>query len=113
MRGGNNLDSWKDIKIEGISKIEKCVAEFEIWEIGRTPYGKFKVKIFERANGKYTGFTNIQVKNQIDNSPEGGVGYGATISLALEDTLRYFMGMLNERKTITVDDFEWVDPDDF
>ena len=38
---------WKNIKIEGIANIEKCVGEFNVGELLKTPYSKFKVKIFE------------------------------------------------------------------
>lgn len=51
--------SWRDIKIQNIDAIEKCVAEFEItalrffeelYEYDIIHYGAFKVKIYERQN---------------------------------------------------------------
>jgi hypothetical protein len=107
------MEEWKNIKIEGIAKIEKYVAEFDVWELNKTPWGKFKVKIVESSNGKYTGYTNLQLKSISDASSEGGVGFGNTIEEALEDTIRYFLCMLNEREVLNKDDFECVDPYDF
>ncbi|MFU8648890.1 hypothetical protein ACNA06_16410 [Lysinibacillus sp. RSDA_15] len=49
--------SWRDIKIDSLDAIEKCVAEFEItalrffeeiFEENIIHYGAFKVKIYER-----------------------------------------------------------------
>ncbi len=45
------MRKWNDINIEGISGIDKLVAEFQIWEIASVPSGKFKVKIFENKKG--------------------------------------------------------------
>jgi len=107
------MDSWKKIQISGIARIEKCVAEFQVWELNNTPYGKFKVKVFERADGTFAGYTNIAIKNHTDNSCEFGVGFGESISAALEDTTRYFLEILKERKALSENDFEWADYTDF
>lgn len=106
------MGDWKNIKIEGIAGIEKCVAEFNVWELNKTPYGKFKVKIFENEDGKFTGYTNLQVKDAIGD-PCAGVGYGNTVEEALEDTIRYFLRMLNDKEFVKQNDFECVDPYDF
>ena len=37
---------WKDLKIDGVGAVEKCVAEFQVWMQPILPYGKMKVKIF-------------------------------------------------------------------
>ena len=41
------MEDWKNIKINGVAKINRFVDEFEVWEFNKIPYGKFKVKIFE------------------------------------------------------------------
>ena len=111
--GGEKMEDWRNVIIDGIARIEKCVGEFQIWELQKTPFGKFKVKIFERKDGSFAGFTNIGIKNLEDGSPENGVGFGRTISEALENTLKHFMEMLNQRKELFENDFEWAHPDDF
>ncbi|CUH94300.1 hypothetical protein P22_0366 [Propionispora sp. 2/2-37] len=106
------MEDWQKIKIDGVAFIEKCVAEFNVGELVKTPYSKFKVKIFERQNGTFIGFTNLQIKDK-DGCPYAGVGHGETIEKALEDTIRYFFEMLEKKDLLTPDDFECVDPYDF
>lgn len=105
---------WKNIVIKGISRIDKCVAEFDVWAIPYVPYAKFKVKVFEDCNGKFTGYTDLRLKNTIDGSPEGGIGYGHTIDEALEDTLKYFMDLFKHyERELLEEDFEYSNPSDF
>lgn len=108
--------SWKDIKIDHIDYIEKCVAEFEItaldffetvYEGDTIHYGSFKVKIYESQNTqpnigeneKFTGFTNLRLKDSLGfGGYEGGIGFGITIEQALEDTVRNFIGNIKDYK---------------
>ncbi|ENJ9654235.1 hypothetical protein CF065_07930 [Clostridium sporogenes] len=53
VEGSRRIIEWENIKIHGIGSIEKCVGEFNIAETLKTPYGKFKVKVYERQNGGY------------------------------------------------------------
>ncbi|WP_025683446.1 hypothetical protein [Paenibacillus maysiensis] len=110
---GGILEHWKNMNITGVARIEKCVAEFQVWELNKIPFGKFKVKVYERPDGTFAGFTNIQLKSLEDDSTESGVGFGKTISETLEDTVKYFMSMLNARDDLSKDDFDWSHPDDF
>ncbi|GKX66997.1 hypothetical protein [Inconstantimicrobium mannanitabidum] len=87
---------WKKLKIDGIASIEKCVAEFDIMEFIKTPYGKFKVKIYEKQNGKFCGYTNLKIRDE-DGCHFGAVGYGNTIEDALKDTIKDFKSMLEEK----------------
>ncbi len=107
------MDSWKKIKISGIAAIEQCVAEFNIWETEKTPYGKFKIKIFEKQDGSFIGISNIRIRNAYDGSPESAVGFGQTITEALNDTLEYFLKMLGDREDLAEEQFEWSDGTDF
>ncbi|MFZ3589954.1 hypothetical protein ACOI1C_11895 [Bacillus sp. DJP31] len=107
------MGNWKDINIQGIARIEKVVGEFIVWELDKTPYGKFKVKIIENLQGTFTGYPNIELKNKEDGSPEWVSGMGQTIDEALEDTLKCFLEMINEREELTEDNFEWSDRYDF
>lgn len=109
------MSRWKDIEIDGISNIERCVAEFNIWAIGIIPSGKFKVKIFEDQKERYTGYTNLAILN--NGSPDYCSGSGKSIEEALEDTVQYFMNQIIEQQKLlgelTDENFEWTDPDDF
>jgi hypothetical protein len=115
--GGIRMENWKKLDIDGIVDIEKCVAEFNVWELRKTPWGKFKVKIFENANGNFTGYTNLMLRDETeDHTPYGGVGHGNDIAGALEDTVYYFMKMINERMekgTLNEEDFEVAESYDF
>ena len=104
--------TWKNISIDGIAGIEKLVAEFNVKELKITPYGKYKVKIFERSNGKYIGYTNLQLKDE-DGCPYAGVGHGDDIESTLRDTINYFQKMITERKALKEEDFECADSFDF
>ena len=103
---------WKDIEIKHVVKIERLVDEFEVWELDKIPYGKFKVKIFETVNGQYIGRTNLMVKDKTDDFC-AGVGYGSTIEDALKDTILYFYSMIDELEEVSEELFAYVDVMDF
>jgi hypothetical protein len=104
--------SWRDLKLKGIARIEKCVAEFDIVELKKTPYSKFKVKIYEDTTGFFRGYTNLRIKDGTGDACSG-VGHGNTIEEALEDTVLYFLKMLDEKEAWMEDEFECADPYDF
>ena len=108
-----NLGNWKDIKIEGIT-IEKCVAEFKIFEQKYFPYSPFTIKIYEKVNGHFEGISDLQVEDSIGHF-YCSVGYGDTIEKALEDTILYFFEMTSRKKPgeWVVSDFQWIDRFDF
>ena len=106
------MDDWKKIKIDYIAKIDRFVDEFEVWEFDKIPYGKFKVKIFETADGKYEGKTNLRVKDKTDYFC-AGVGFGKNVAETLEDTIRYFYSLIDEVEDLTENSFDYVDPNDF
>lgn len=106
------MEEWKNIKIRGIARFEKCVAEFDVIELNKTPYSKFKVKIYEKSNGNFTGYTNLRIKDEFGDV-SGGAGYGKTIEEALEDTVLYFLKMLDKKDNWLEEDFECADSYDF
>ena len=103
---------WKDINIQGIGRIQKCVGEINIAETIKTPYGKFKIKIYEEQYGKYVGYTNLLLKDE-DGCALPGVGFGETVEEALKDTIEYFLDMINQKKDISDEDYECSDSFDF
>lgn len=106
----NNL--WRTIKIDGINAIEKCVGEYNIWEMEKTPYAKFKVKIYINVDLLYTGYTNLQVKDKLGDY-YCAVGHGKTEAEALEDTLQQFLKMLKYKDDWSETDFCCSDSFDF
>lgn len=105
------MESWKLVKLKGIAEIQKVISEFEIFS-DRVPYGKFKVKVIEKANGSFIGTPNIALKNS-DGIPEWVSGLGTTANEALEDCLKYFLESMMARNNLSESDFEWSAPEDF
>lgn len=87
---------WKKISIDKVGSIEKMVGEFEIWMPEMLPYAKMKIKVYEDRNGKYTGYTDVRIIRKFDGSPEGAVGWGNSVEEALENTINYFIEMVEE-----------------
>ncbi|MBW7473874.1 hypothetical protein K0T92_03885 [Paenibacillus oenotherae] len=109
------MDDWKSIKVVGVTKIERVVAEFNVWAIQKLPFPKFKVKIREISTGGFSGSTNVAVKGLLDNEPDWITGFGNTISESLEDTIKSFFETIEgmEEVSLSEDDFVWSDPHDF
>lgn len=108
------MDDWKQIEFCFFSKIEKCVAEFHIIDgLQKTPYGKFKVKIFEGVNGEYSGVTDIAVRDIEGGNLRNGSGRGSSVADTLEKTLISFSALLSERKEWKDSDFDWLQPEEF
>lgn len=101
-----------EVHVDGIARIEKCVGEYNVWELNKTPYAKFKVKVFVDSEGNYTGYTNLQV---VDNLGDYycAVGHGKTEQGALEDTIQELMKMLSRKDHWQESDFRCSDPFDF
>lgn len=107
---------WMKIRIEGIASIKKVVAEFIVEEHKYTPYGKFKVRILEKQNGTFVGYTNLLVIGE-DGYPSPEVGIGDTVEETLTDTVEIFLHQLvlkiNSKGNLGEDDFEYADSFDF
>ena len=52
---------WHDLKFSKVEKIEKCIAEYQVWMITLLPYGKVKIRIYEGQDRTYTGITDIHI----------------------------------------------------
>lgn len=98
--------------VEGIAKIEKCIGEYNIWELNKIPYAKFKIKIFMDSMGHFVGYSNLQVADALGDY-YCAVGHGETEHNALEDTIREFLKMLNRKEHWIESDFRCSDPFDF
>lgn len=109
------MEDWKNIKIDGVNKIEKVVAEFNIHVMEKLPFFKFKIKIRESSAGGYFGSPNVAVRSQIDHKPDWISGFGHSIDKALEDTIICFFKTLEDvdTKNLTEEDFVWSDVYDF
>lgn len=89
---------WTDIKtrIDEVSDIAKCMEEFTVWIQDILPYGKMKVKIIDKGERYYEGYTDVQIISKRDNHPKGAYSRGSTIEETLENTIREFLRLVEE-----------------
>lgn len=88
------------------------MGEYQVWELVKSPYAKFKVKVFESAEGSFTGYSNLQVADGLGDYV-CAVGYGRTESEALEDTIHEFLKMVGRKEQWSEDEFRCMDAFDF
>lgn len=104
--------SWKNLKIKGIPQIDKVLAEFQVWELEKTPWAKFRVKVIEEQNGEIFAITNLMYIDETGGE-NPGCAYGKTIEEALEKCIKNFLSYLPEDRELTEKDFTTSDPYDF
>ena len=103
---------FNKLPLQGIAKIEKLVGEYNVWELNKIPYGKFKIKIFVDSDNLYSGYTNIHIMDELGDF-YCEVGYGKTEVQALEDTISTFFKMVSRKEAWEESDFQYADPYDF
>ena len=107
------MTDWRRMRIDGLGPIERVVAVFRVGPpLERLPFPSFKVKVVERANGSFVAIPNVAVLAS-DGSPDWEAGLGRTIEEALEDALKRFVRILDERRPETDVDFAWSDSSEF
>lgn len=101
---------WKNTDIPYVQAIEKCVGEFEICISSLFPYGKCKVKIFEKQNGEYYGYSDIRIKNNANNAYDNIKCYGNTSDEVLDKLMEVFVKM-NEKypEGLDEDDIKYLE----
>lgn len=105
---------WKSLKLMyNVGEVEsKCVAEFNLSGRKNIPWERFKIKIFEKNNGNFYGYTNLQVYVDEDYA-ESGFGMGKTIEDTLIDTINDFFSKIHDGDNPLINNFEKKDPYDF
>ena len=103
---------WNDFKYKGIVKIERLVGEYNIWELEKSPYGKFKIKVFVDTSGSYSGYTNLQILDEMGDY-YCAVGHGKSEQEALKDTILEFFKMVSWKDEWKESDFQCSDSFDF
>lgn len=100
-------DMWKDIKHPDIVSIDKVVGEYNMWVLEKSPYGKFKIKIYEKAIGEFVGYSSLKVINP-EGRFDGAVGIGKTEEEALNDTLMKYFELVSWKNRCEESDFQYV-----
>jgi len=103
----------KNTEYLGIAKIEKIVAEYNVWDQHIKPHGKFKIKISQDIDSSfYWGHSNIQIMDG-NGSMEAAIGHGKTEEEALENTIMMFLELIGRKNEWEEKDFEYSDSFDF
>jgi hypothetical protein len=106
------MNDWKDIKIEGISRIERVAAKFQVWSVPKFPSTKMIVKITEDVSGMYHGSTNLGVRKKESKevlwAQASGDNIADVLSLTICEVLLYIEE--NNADKRSDDDFVWQDP---
>jgi hypothetical protein len=102
--------------MDGILRIDRVVAQFEVWVDSSFPFTKFKVKVLERGPGEMLAIANVAVRNHESAVPEYEAGMGDTVEESLRDLLSRFFESVRRHTTpsgLTEHDFAWSVPEDF
>lgn len=83
------MEQWEKINTKKGIEIEKLISEYDIGEQIKTPWSKFKIRIYKKQNNSYRGITNLMYKH--DNVWQTGIGFGNNELEALENTISDFM----------------------
>ena len=107
---------WHEIRMNDIKRIDRIVAEFDIWVDGSLPFAKFKIKIIERYGKGFYASPNVAIKNPHTGNPEFIGGLGSTLEEALQDALAFFWREIEQnspRRRLVLEDFSWSAGEDF
>ncbi len=110
--------------MRGIIRIDRVVANFEVWPDGQFPFAKFKVKILSRLEadsseslpGNFLAVPNVAIRSIIDNEADYTSGIGNTVQEALSDLLVRFIEQAQENipaNGFKDSDFVWSECEDF
>lgn len=99
----------QNIKANSINRIEKLVSEYYIWELYKSPYGKFKIKIFqELGKSEYYGYANMKIVNELGEF-ECISGYAFTEEEALKNTISNFFKKTSRKDIWKEEDFQCLE----
>lgn len=106
---------WKNLRIKYIGKIDaKCVVEFNLYGKKNTPWERFKIKIFEFNNGRFYGYTNLQIYlTPQKDDPNSAFGMGKTVEETFRNVLKDFYDMIHKIDNTLINNFTKRDPYDF
>jgi hypothetical protein len=107
---------WFEVRVDGVIRIDRVAAVFDVWVGANLPFPEFKVKIIERFGKGFLGLPNVAVRNPKTGNPECISGLGETIEDALSDTLASFFREIESNRpehALTDDDFAWSAAEDF
>jgi hypothetical protein len=107
------MGDWRSMRVGGLGPIDRVVGVFQVGPpLERLPFASFKIKVLERSNGSFLAVPNVAVLAE-NGFPTGEAGLGGTLEEALEDALKRFVRLLDERMPESEADFVWSNPAEF
>jgi len=100
----------------GVIRIERVVAQLEVWLDDAFPFAKMKVKVIDRGNSDYLAIANLLFLDPTTGETDTEAGLGDTPEEAVSDFLKRFWHNANERfKSDSFDErfFAWAAHEDF
>jgi|APCry1669189241_1035207.scaffolds.fasta_scaffold38041_2 hypothetical protein len=105
-----------EIHLSGIARIDRVVAQFDIWlDSDLFPIPKMKTKVLRRTDD-YVAVSNLIRRDRATGFPDGIAGLGSTPDEALSDLLMRFIA--DARASMPPNgfiesDFSWSAAEDF
>lgn len=85
------------LEIDGMKvRIDKVVANYEMWTMGKLPIPIVTIKVIARAVGDFHAVPNVAVKSPKSGQCEYTSGIGLSVSEALQDAVRQFWREVDE-----------------
>jgi hypothetical protein len=95
-KGDEHMDACY-LEIDGMKvRLDKVVATYEMWTMGRLPIPIVTIKVVARAVGDFHAVPNVVVKSPKSGQCEYTSGIGPSISEALQDAIRRFWQEVKE-----------------
>jgi hypothetical protein len=105
------MREWQKININDIGRIWEIEEIFEVWA-PQFPNGRIRVAVIYRKNS-YFALANATILDKETGIPEGTVGWGKSVTAALEDMIVNFLEEMRIHGNEMENDFEFSEPEDF
>jgi hypothetical protein len=104
-----------EVYMDGVIRIDKVVAMWEVWLDATFPFPKIKVNVLERSHGDFIAVPNLARRNATSGEAEFISGLRGNVEEAVSDLLLGIVSEVRERSPssgLTAADFEWSAPED-
>jgi hypothetical protein len=102
--------------MEHVIRIDRVVAEFDVWFDNSIPFAKMRVKVLTREGGDFLAVSNLAIRNLTSRERDGIAGLGSSVEEAMNDLLSRFFDLVKENTPVsglTESDFDWSAAEDF
>jgi hypothetical protein len=85
--------------MDGVIRIDKVVAMWEVWFDATFPFVIMKVKVLERSNGDFLAVPNLALRNATSGEPDYTSGLGNSVEEAVNDLLTRIVSDVRSRRS--------------